>query len=1077
MDFLVEFSMSKNDVFINLNERERVILRECVAQTLSGVLDHMSKQFPSSPVLKTTLFKCINLMHSTYKSMQSDHEATEFPKVTCVYENAIAIVANLARVLKPRDVIEIVIPAMVRRIEETSDEYNKFIWSCLCNIGMSFNADVFNAVIQFVFSGAHPLQEVVQIGELLANMPKRPMKLLAMYLERLLILFLEKASSYHQTGNIQLMTDMKDLTRIIAMVLLNQNFNVKVIQEEHKNIAHHLRNVWFYLVLFVLESKGVWPKDWSDNVKTIASKTPPLLLEKDDRSLEVNLSTDSILIGSFSDKIIDRVYSNLKYFCRQNPTDISSIGWEIAVYLVAVCQLEGLRMKSLSMDFLLSYLADDRLQSMPVYNTLEGIADYIFRKVFYDQEYKKVSVSIVENHMKLLLVYSAHRNQNVRKFAMDWLNRVLHVVPQILFNRTMLFYMLDILSFLDSFNNQTGKLTGLFGSVLVYSSKVEVDESSFFYATLCENWLLSALKTCYREALSLFQSYVAELNSSTSWIAAQSSGADRKNSRLLLRLCTKIFAIPEYSGPWIRFAAAQSKYIGEINGLIFSKSESGLSKAEIMANVSKHCRARLRKTFRELDSEYVSTELYDALFSASAWVVKSDNSESELIQLICSAPSIRFDTMVVDTTLEALGWIMSLKPSLESQIMCRMIQVWEKTARQKMGIYSASQESKNPFTMMMKYGIPKPRESHDESSEGHLIWINFLLERFDYDRLQSLDYLQRYCDFCFAAFSKKYKFSSGESSFRARFGVAELGLKVAQELSRRREPAAVFLWNIVLEAIIDIFSSAPVFGNIKKPELVNLMRFYTVLKKVDFENYNVLIESPLLKTAFDFRAPQDRVEPIDVKNLAIILTEFRIHRFATWIYPLGDSDAIEELNLPPPVNERQIKWPLIVKTAWRINPKVAIHLLDRFPNNSETIANEIFVHARNCEIKVVDCAAATNVFLKSSSNYRIDPHLRHLLYWQPVNPVIAIEMLCSSKKLHPWVLQYAFHSLEYFPVNLVFFYIPQLVQALRRDEFGYVEKFILDAAKTSQYFAHQIIWNMEANKCRDEMGEIVIFAN
>ena len=38
---------------------------------------------------------------------------------------------------------------------------------------------------------------------------------------------------------------------------------------------------------------------------------------------------------------------------------------------------------------------------------------------------------------------------------------------------------------------------------------------------------------------------------------------------------------------------------------------------------------------------------------------------------------------------------------------------------------------------------------------------------------------------------------------------------------------------------------------------------------------------------------------------------------------------------------------------------------------------------------------------------------------------------------------------------------------------GYIEKFILDAAKTSQMFAHQIIWNMKANRFKDEACEMV----
>ena len=56
--------------------------------------------------------------------------------------------------------------------------------------------------------------------------------------------------------------------------------------------------------------------------------------------------------------------------------------------------------------------------------------------------------------------------------------------------------------------------------------------------------------------------------------------------------------------------------------------------------------------------------------------------------------------------------------------------------------------------------------------------------------------------------------------------------------------------------------------------------------------------------------------------------------------------------------------------------------------------------------------------------------------WAPVTPVIAITFFERRYNNHPQLLQYAHRVLEQHPVELTFFFVPQVVQALRYDDLG-----------------------------------------
>ena len=90
-----------------------------------------------------------------------------------------------------------------------------------------------------------------------------------------------------------------------------------------------------------------------------------------------------------------------------------------------------------------------------------------------------------------------------------------------------------------------------------------------------------------------------------------------------------------------------------------------------------------------------------------------------------------------------------------------------------------------------------------------------------------------------------------------------------------------------------------------------------------------------------------------------------------------------------------------------------------------------------------------------------------------MNPITAVAYFLPSYGNNPFIVQYAMRALESHSVDTTFFYVPQIVQTLRYDSLGYIQRYIIETAKFSQLFAHQIIWNMKANSFKDEDSLVV----
>lgn len=198
-------------------------------------------------------------------------------------------------------------------------------------------------------------------------------------------------------------------------------------------------------------------------------------------------------------------------------------------------------------------------------------------------------------------------------------------------------------------------------------------------------------------------------------------------------------------------------------------------------------------------------------------------------------------------------------------------------------------------------------------------------------------------------------------------------------------------------------------------------------------------------------------------SLLLLFIESELTKTSVWCNPLNTVGASNPINFSSSAEKSLVTedaWKDMIRFAWALSPALAVQMDARFVH--PIVRKELHRLIANNSMDVVDVPEALVLLLGDGLTASSKLNLNYLKYWAPVPAITAANYFLPAYN-HPLILQYAMRSLEYHPIETVFFYVPQIVQALRYDSQGYVERYILEAAQTSQLFAHQIIWNMKAN--------------
>jgi phosphatidylinositol 4-kinase A len=195
----------------------------------------------------------------------------------------------------------------------------------------------------------------------------------------------------------------------------------------------------------------------------------------------------------------------------------------------------------------------------------------------------------------------------------------------------------------------------------------------------------------------------------------------------------------------------------------------------------------------------------------------------------------------------------------------------------------------------------------------------------------------------------------------------------------------------------------------------------------------------------------------------------------------GPFERIEQAISHMKISTTDKQWIDHVRIAWSVSPTLAVFIPVRFP--LDIVIREVQALVKLQPERVAHVEHACN-YLATEANISNDSiELNNLLTWAKVPVITSLSYfgkgasrqnsaIQTTSQAHPIVAQFASKNLMLTKPEILLDYIPQLVQSVRYDIFGYVREVILWLAKHSQLLSHQLIWNMTTNVYRDQDSKI-----
>ncbi|KAJ0361735.1 hypothetical protein COL154_006672 [Colletotrichum chrysophilum] len=902
-------------------------------------------------------------------------------------------------------------------------------------------------------------------------------------------------SNHTKEADVQLAArEIAELLHPLAVLMSTNDLAFTSVTDDD---SHSLvRDAWFNIVVHGFTTQTDMGKRYLNELRFMAVHSPPLVAEQRGEQIESDIELNTVLRRGMSNDRETMQKRQLTELIPSKTTEIKGLSYRKVIFLQAAYLVESLRADAGDCTKALSYFLEPSMRKGEVSSTMEGIAaavvDKYLRKTLGGAD-ATFSAQYAASQLVAIFCGCCYRIERVQQAAFSCADRIISQVPSALCHRSSLFALLELLSLMWSscLEAETdlyaprSKFTSSLGDVSVELS----DDYSFRRHTLdilnrkAKQWVSSVIGIAPLDIKGLLQTYLSEFDDEGAYghISLGRSFAIELGSLMpstdqRLQSLDRVGDCNINTGSDFvaQYTTRQEYRYGEtlpdrgnelVNFMQLNRRASFLQSSVSSASESANAATALAHVEARIKSKKTTAlnEVRDILRRAAALLCRSDRDESAVAHYLVSIPFAMFTKQSIKLGVSLWLGVINENPRLEPRLLTEIAQQWEGTIHKGLGLFNPSMSHPDPFFLKEEFApsdleaLAKRKQQVHNLLSPHMRLLQFFGSHFNATRLGSPDVQRIFLRLLDVTLDSIRTSTPHPMARELRFQLVLFGLKVLHVCTTIGAIAQWRLKEKCLSAALSWFRFTPrwSFGS-------NILQLKTELRLLTD------IVAALKSVAFIGSHAVDSIKSLQAKEqLLVLLLESELTRLAVWVHPLGETGKAQASTTKAAIETSLTP---LIKVAWAEDPAIAIELVTRFPY--PRIQREVRWLLINFPQKAISESEGLPILLGGSLPSDVNFQLKYLLFWSPVNPITAATYFLPAYRNHPFLIQYAMRALESHSSDVTFFYVPQIVQTLRYDALGYVERYILETAQFSQLFAHQIIWNMKANAYKDDDATI-----